>query len=129
MVTALVLQMLATLARVAALQIGVQLFRLHAERVCRTGSILVGLLVTATAQPVVPATGPPALALCFLGSFAYAVAEILRTVARLRFADQQGGFASSQVRLAVTSPSGNYVLRNTLDTGSPRGGPPTATEV
>jgi hypothetical protein len=82
LVFALVAQLLATLARVAALQHGIQLQRLRLERVIRAGGTLIALGVAALIQVRFSGTPWGLLALlAAIPAFAYAALESARVLA------------------------------------------------
>jgi hypothetical protein len=99
-----VIMFIATLFRVAALQVGVQLYRLLLERVMRAGGMLVGFVCAAIFQPSVPTNTFPLLALVTAGPLVFAAGEMYRTITRIREHDIAANHNPPQVRILVTRP-------------------------
>ena len=89
-VAALVTQLLATLMRVALLQVGIHLPRLRLERVLRAGGVLVALVVAALWQSSVPTNAVPLLGLFSAApAFVFAAIEGCRTYSRAVYGEDK----------------------------------------
>lgn len=95
-VTATVAMLLASLLRVATLQVGVPQARLTLERVIRGGSMLLAVVAIAVFPS---ATELLAIAAC--GALSYAGIETARTWGRLRAANEVFGTAVPKLRLSI----------------------------
>ena len=99
---AAMIMVLATLYRVASLQVGVQLQRLQLERVFRVVSVLIAISSTAV-SPDGTLYGMPFLALAGVGALVYGLLEIFRVAWRLRHEDRhQGSLKPNDVAIRVT---------------------------
>jgi len=67
--------LLATLYRVAALQVGVQIIRPRSERLFRVGALVAALLLAGVHQPAIPARTYPLLGIAAAGALLYALLE------------------------------------------------------
>jgi hypothetical protein len=103
------LMLLATLARVASLQVGQQLFRLHLERLMRNAPLVLGLTAAVALQPNIPERGVPLVATTAVGSFAFALIEFARVMQRLRM-EPRDGRGANRVVMTVLDSSGPRVL-------------------
>ena len=104
---AVIVMLAATMARMAALQVGVQIERITTERVARLGGLVLGLVCAAVLQPAVPLEHPPVLALTFMGSLVFGMAEMFRTNQWLRLQSHP----PQAVNISVSRPEGVTVLQ------------------
>ncbi|MDQ1684819.1 MAG: hypothetical protein QOC82_1556 [Frankiaceae bacterium] len=114
-VASLAAMLLATLLRVAALQVGAQIYRLTAERVVRAGSLLIALVASAVAQPDLPAHGALWLGVAIAGPLLYGFGETARVTRRLRQTDIAYGGTLPQVNITVRDHRGSRRLPSDVD--------------
>lgn len=110
---AIATMLLGTLSRVAALQVGVQIFRLTLERIFRTAAVLIALLLTGLWQPDVASASTPLLGVAFLGCLLFGLGELVRTQLRVRYAVHEYG-ATPAVSITV---EGKRTMTTAVRTG------------
>jgi len=108
------LMLAATMYRISALQVGVQLYRLQFERVMRNGVLLVGLFLAARFQSHVPLHGLPIIAFAGAGALIYAIGESVRTAQQIHHQDERIGDGDSEVMIVVRENDRSYALRSAV---------------
>lgn len=114
-IVAIVVALSATLLRVAALQVGAQIYRLTLESVARSGSLLVALSATAMLQPHIPDQGLLWLGIALVGPLLYGIGETIRTMLRLHATDVAFGGSLPQVSITVCDEYGCRKLPSDVD--------------
>lgn len=94
-----VFAMFGTLLRVAAVQEGIVLRRLLLERVLRTGSLLLGLMLAALLQPTTPTASVPVIAIAAIGTGLYACGEVARVLTTVRSARETDAGSSVETMI------------------------------
>jgi len=109
-VVSLMTMLTATLLRVASLQVGVQMIRLTLERVARTGTVFLGLLLSVVFSSVGFTHGSLWICLAVAGPLAYALGEVWRSVVRLADAGKKSGGRLPDIRLVVIGDAASRTL-------------------